>query len=139
MKSIIMAAFFFITASQLGISQNVQIKKDVVYLEDQKILQYEKYNLAEYSLKNLNGDEILYFQIKTNPETQQSYLVFNFIEQKAKINSTSVSRVSALGVKNMMEKMLTWLIKDGVIQKDGSINLDKLEIFAQKFDDYRGY
>jgi hypothetical protein len=45
--------------------------------------------------------------------------VFNFVTQKRKIESDNVGRISALGAKNMIEKMMTWLVKDKIFNACG--------------------
>jgi len=119
-------------------AQEVEIKKDNILLDGQPFLKYEKINLITFSIKDLKGEEVLFYQIKNNGTSDYSdddYLSFNFVTMKKKIQTSSVGRIVALGTKNMIEKMLRWLLNDGVFRPDGSIDTEKLDLFAEKYND----
>lgn len=131
---ILLACLFFGTTQ----AQDVVIKKDNVLLDGKPFLKYEKINLITFSIKDLNGEEILFYQIKDNGTGDYSdddYLSFNFVTMKKKVQTSSVGRIVAFGTKNMVEKMLRWLINDGVFRKDGTIDPDKLDVFYDKYND----
>jgi hypothetical protein len=118
-------------------AQKVEINKNDILLDGKPLLKYEKINLATFSIKDLNGEEILFYQIKHNgtDSSDDDYLSFNFVTMKKKIQTSSVARIVAFGTKNMVEKMLRWLISDGVFKPDGSIDANKLDIFYEKYND----
>lgn len=128
--------FALLLCGLMASAQEIKIKKDQIFLDGNPFLKYEKINLAEHSFRTENGDEVLYFQTKQD-DLGETYLVFNFVQMKRKVKSDSVGRVTALGVKNMIEKMLTWLVKDKVLNTDGTINADALDIFTDKFNDHK--
>ncbi|RYF98763.1 MAG: hypothetical protein EOO02_18265 [Chitinophagaceae bacterium] len=118
-------------------SQDVKVKKDEVLLDGKAFLNYEKLTIVEYSIKDVTGNEFLSLQIKESPTTHASYLVLYFTEAKRRIESTSIDRISGMGSKTMIEKLITWLLKDKVLNADGTINPEKLEVFSEKYNDYK--
>ena len=116
-------------------AQEVNVKKDAIYLDDSIFLKYEKLTLAEYSIKNLVGEEVLLFQIKQDPTTDKTFLSFYFVKENVKLESSNVGRVSGLGYKSMLEKLITWLLKDKVITTDGNLDPASLQMFVNKYND----
>ena len=76
-------------------------------LDGKAFLKYEKLTIVEYSIKDLTGNEFLSLQIKESPTTHASYLVLYFTEAKRRIESTSIDRISGMGSKSMIEKLIT--------------------------------
>ena len=95
-KIFIFLSIFFLSTSTV-LSQDIKIKKNEVLFDGKSFLKYEKITLAEYSIKDLSDNEILFFQTKQDPSTGATFLVFYFPESKRKIESTNVGRISGLG------------------------------------------
>lgn len=120
-------------------AQEVEIKKDKILLEGDIFLKYEKININTHSVLDLNENEILFVQFKDNETPDYSdddFYILNFTTQNIKVESTDFSRIlSFMNSRKTMEKLIKWLVKDKVINKDGSINSEKLDIFFSKYDE----
>lgn len=142
MKKTILALFALLFINALSAQdKEVEIKDDKVLVDDNQILKYEKINIDEHSFYSLNDDELINYQYKNNGTDRYSdddYFIINFINEKIKVESVNLDRVTAgLGMnsrKNMI-KMLEWLLKEKVLNTDGTINADKLETFSQKYNE----
>ena len=127
----------YLTGTFIVFSQELKVKKDEILLDDKPFLKYEKITLAEYSIKDLTGNEILFFQTKEDPKTYLTFISFYFVSLKKKIESDNIARISGMGYKTMLDKMITWLIKDKVLNTDGTVNAAQLEIFSDKYNDHK--
>lgn len=144
-KKLFFAALIFILGNSLASAQEkekeVDIKDDKVLLDGTAILKYEKININEHSFYTLGDDEIISYQYKDNETPKYAdddYCIINFLAEKVKVETTSVRHaVAGIGLnsrKNMI-KMITWLLKDKVLNTDGTINTAKLENFTQKYNE----
>ncbi|MGX7666629.1 hypothetical protein [Flavobacterium pedocola] len=120
-------------------AQEVEIVKDKILLDGKQFLKYEKINLINHSFFNMNDDEILNYRTFDNETPQfldDDYYALNFINEKIKVESTDFSRIIAfMNSRKNCEKLIKWLVKDKVINADGTINPEKLEAFVQKYDE----
>jgi AAA+ superfamily predicted ATPase len=121
-------------------SQEVEIKKDKVLLDGKEILRYEKENIFNQSFYSLTDDEeILHFRFSNN-ETQQyledDYFILDFLKEKIKVESSEVYRATVImSSRKSSEKLIKWLLKDKVLNTDGTINSEKLDNFHQKYNE----
>lgn len=121
--------------------REVEIDGDKVLLNGKVILKYEKINVAEHSFFTLNDDEIISYQLMDNgtPKIiEDNYFIINFLEQKTKVESTNFSRfISGLGMNSRknMQKLIGWLLKDKVLNEDGTLNPEKIETFFAKYNE----
>jgi AAA+ superfamily predicted ATPase len=141
MKTKLLSITIFTIASFLSANaQEVEIKKDKVLLDGKEILRYEKENVFNQSFYSLTDDEeILHYRFSDN-ETQQymedDYFILNFLGQKVKVESTEVSRATVImSSRKSSEKLIKWLLKDKVLNTDGTINPEKLDNFYQKYNE----
>ncbi len=121
-------------------AQVVKIKKDNVLLNGTAILKYNKINLAQVSFYSLNGDELLFYQTLEHCYGQRAdddCMVLNFVTAKIKFRVSDWSRIASLGVNNAMEKLIRWLVQDKVLSETGELNLEKLALFRDKYEDTR--
>ncbi len=119
-------------------AQKVEIKKDIVYFNENAILKYDKINAGEISFYSLSGDETLYYRYfpgrpGVNPVPE--YFALNFVSSHIKIETTDLGRIASLGIKNAMEKLIAWLVKEKVICADGSVDLLRLNAFYEKYNE----
>ena len=120
--------------------QVVKIKKDNVFLNGNAILKYKKINLSEVSFYSLNGDELLYYQIINHCYSQREdddCMALNFVTAKVKFRVSNFGRIASMGLKNAMEKLIKWFIEDKVLSENGELDLDKLSLFRDKYEDPR--
>jgi len=134
---IALSILIYFTGTFIVFSQDLKVKKDEILLDNQPFLKYEKITLAEYSIKDLAGNEILFFQTKEDPTTKLTFMSFNFVPLKKKIESDNIGRISGLGSKSMIDKLITWLIRDKVLNTNGTVNAEQLEIFSDKYNDHK--
>jgi hypothetical protein len=120
-------------------SQEVKIKKDKIFVDGNLFLKYEKINVNTHSVYDLDDNEILFVSFKDNETPQyldDDFYILNFTTEKIKIESSDYSRIASfMNSKKTMQKMIKWLLKDKVINKYGTINSEKLELFFEKYDE----
>ena len=142
MKKCILTSAFLVLSFSFVFSQNVEIKDDKVYLDSTEILYYEKSNQFNHSFFSLNNkDEILFFKLDNNETPKyldDDFIVINFLTQKKKVESKDTRKaISGLGInsKKNMQKLIEWLLKEKVLNNDGTINTEKLELFYEKYNE----
>lgn len=131
---LLLVSFSVITAH----AQVVKIKKDNVMLNGTPILKIKKINLAQVSFYSLNGDELLFYHYIDQCYTRKSdaeCMALNFVTAKIKFRVSDFSRIASLGLNNAMEKLIKWLVQDKVLNESGELNLEKLALFREKFED----
>lgn len=118
-----------------SVAQEILIKEPSVLINGKEVLKYE-INTAHVSYFNLEGDEIFMFKFFFNDV--KDYYVLNFLTHKVKVESSDFSYVLhgyGTNSKKNIHKLISWLVKEKVIDLDGNINVDKLEIFFEKYDE----
>lgn len=142
MKKIFFTALLFVLGSSYVMAQEkkVEIKNDKVLADGVAILKYEKINAIQHSFYSLqNDDEILLLRIFNNetPDyVNDDYFSLNFLTEKVKVETGDFSHIAAfMNSKKSMEKLVKWLLKEKVLNADGTLNHDKLEIFYEKYNE----
>lgn len=122
-------------------SQEVEIKDDKVLLDGKQILKYEKINVLQHSFYSMDDNEILLYKYNNN-ETRDyhddDYIVLNFLTEKTKVETKDIMRaVSGLGMNSRknMEKLVVWLLKEKVIDANGVLNPERVQLFFEKYDE----
>lgn len=134
-------AFFLLTISfNFYFSQEVVIKDDKVLLDGKQILKAEKISVAQYSFYTMkNDDEILmykYMDNETIKNVNDDYYILNFLTEKVKVESSDFTKIANfMNSKKGMEKLVKWLLKERVINNDGELNADRVQIFKEKYDE----
>lgn len=114
-------------------AQKVKFKGDKVLLDGEEVFKFDRKRLGtEISIFSLeNNDEIIYMVSSENGTRgyyNDDYVVFNFFEQRIKFESERL--------RSSWKKTLTALFKEGVIDKSGVINKEKLDRFVSKYSRY---
>lgn len=132
----------FLLISGLGFyfSQEVVIKDDKVLLDGKQILKAEKINVLQYSFYSMKDDEeILMFRQMDNETPKymdDDYYVLNFLTEKTKVESTDFTKIlNFMNSRKAMEKLIKWLLKERVINNDGELNPERVQIFKEKYDE----
>jgi hypothetical protein len=132
----------FFCASNLVKAQEVEIKDDKVLVDGKAILKYEKVNFFQHSFYSLTDDEELlmyrYSENETKSYQDDDYLILNFLTAKKKVECSDITKaVTGLGMssKKNMEKLITWLLKEKVIDVNGALNLTKVDTFYEKYNE----
>lgn len=123
-------------------AQEVELnKKDEVLLDGKTILNYKKINARQYSFYSLDGDEILYYKLddkETRQYIEDDFFILNFLTAKKKVETKNRSLVaSGLGMNSAknMAKLIKALLEEKVLDAEGKLNLDKLDIFYEKHNE----
>lgn len=127
MKSTLILVFAFVFTSYNTSSPVATIKNNTVFLNGSKILNFKKINIAQCSFYSLDGKEVLFYRSTDN------FVTFHFIQENIKVQTTDATRFMAPRFQKSMEKLINWLLDDQVLNTDGSINPEKLNIFKQKY------
>jgi hypothetical protein len=132
----------FFCASNLVEAQEVEIKDDKVLVDGKAILKYEKVNFFQHSFYSLTDDEELlmyrYSENETKSYQNDDYLILNFLTLKKKVECSDITKaVTGLGMssKKNMEKLITWLLKEKVIDVNGALNPTKVDTFYEKYNE----
>jgi hypothetical protein len=118
-------------------AQEVELKDDKVIVDGKEILKYEKTNNFQYSFYDATGNEILMYKYQNN-QTQDyqgdDYFTMNFLTLKRKVETSDFSLIHAVSSKKNMEKLIKLLVKEKVLEMNGNINPEKLDIFTEKYN-----
>ncbi|GLB47958.1 hypothetical protein [Neptunitalea lumnitzerae] len=127
--------FFFLAVFTLTIAnaQKVKIKKGIVSVDGKETFTTDKKGLSNsYSLFTLDGEKEIIFVNWNSNETvgygEDDFVQVTFLDDNLKIESATSLKISA---KNLFQL----LIKDKVINLDGTVNPDKLDRFFTKYDE----
>lgn len=132
--------FLFIFSFNVCFSQEAIIKDDKVLLDGKQILKVEKINVAQYSFFSMKDDEEIllyrYMDNETPKYVNDDYFILNFLTEKVKIESTDISKIANfMNSRKGMEKLIRWLIKERVLNHDGELNPDRVQVFKEKYDE----
>ena len=140
MTTKLLALLSLILSFNFYFAQEVVIKDDKVLLDGKQILKAEKINVAQYSFYTMKDDEeILMYRYMDNetPRYQEDdYYVLNFLTEKIKVESTDFTKIlNFMNSRKGMEKLVKWLLKERVINSDGELNSERVQIFKEKYDE----
>lgn len=140
LKKILLGITMFATLfTSYAQEKKVEIKDNKILINGVVALKYEKISSIEHSFYTLDDDEILMYKYNSNETPSYAaddYMILNFLTLKTKIESNDVSKsLAGLGMntKKNMEKLVTWLLKEKVINEKGELNPERLEIFYDKY------
>jgi regulatory protein YycI of two-component signal transduction system YycFG len=136
----LLTIFLLILSINLYFSQEVVIKDDKVLLDAKQILKAEKINVAQYSFFTMkDDDEILMYKYKDNETptyVDDDYFILNFLSEKTKVESKDFTKIANfMNSRKGMEKLVKWLLKERVINNEGELNPDRVQIFKEKYDE----
>jgi hypothetical protein len=102
-------------------SQDVSIKKGLVYVNDVQILNCEGSEVKGYTFYTMDGEEVLFMIL--NGWQGNNYWKFTFVkENKVLFPSTLYTR----------KAIIEALVKNGIL-KEGKWNGEKLDVFISKY------
>lgn len=122
----------FLTLSNFISAQEVKLKKEKVLLDEVEILKYERedlgvYQIHFYDLKN--NDEILF--IKRNDNETKGYLDDDYTQ----IKFIGLKKGLEVKQKKTWSSYIEWLIKNKVINSDGTLNEEKVDALIENYDE----
>lgn len=135
------AGVLFFSGCLFSTAQEAEILENKVVLDGKEILKYEKLSFSQHSFYSLDDNEILMYTYNDNETPkypEDDYLVLNFLTAKKKVETKNTTKsLSGLGLnsKKNMQKLISWLLKEKVIGPDGQLNLDRLDIFYEKYNE----
>ena len=123
MKKFYCAVLFVIT--NLALSQEVKIKKDIVYVDDKECLKIGG-DANNVSIYDLEGNEIIFLKFIHNSKYGSVYNKVTFINQKKSFTSQSYVFTKSLLIKKLLsDKTLINCVLDDA----------KVENFVMKYDE----
>jgi hypothetical protein len=136
----LMTFFLLVTSFSTYFAQEVVIKDDKVLLDGKQILKAEKINVFQYSFYTMKDDEEIlmykYMDNETPKYMEDDYFILNFLTEKVKVETTDISKISNfMNSRKGMEKLIKWLLKERVINNDGELNSDRVQIFKDKYNE----
>lgn len=136
----LLTVFLFMVSFNFYFSQEVVIKDDKVLLDGKQILKAEKINAAQYSFFTMKDDEEILMYKGMDNETpmylDDDYYILNFLTEKTKVESKDFTKIANfMNSRKGMEKLIKWLLKERVINSEGELNSDRVQIFKEKYDE----
>ena len=139
-RTILLISIITINSVAQLYSQDIEINDNQVLIDKKPVLKCEKINATEYSFYTLDKeDELLMIKFYDNGTPKyldDDYFVLNFLIEKVKIESKNIGKVIqglGLNANKNMKKLIEWLVKEKVLTTEGQINIDKLDVFKQKY------
>ncbi|KIX22692.1 hypothetical protein SY27_02390 [Flavobacterium sp. 316] len=113
-------------------SQNVKLKKNKLILDDKEIMNYELKNYSgEIHLYGLNTNDeeifIFYHDNETRETRDDDYLKIFFIKYNKKLEVAQPF--------DSWKQRVKFLIENNVIDKDGNLVEDKIDLFVLKYNE----
>ncbi len=130
-------------AGAAAAAQEVEIKEDKVLLDGKPLMKYEKINTRQHSFYTLDGDtELMMYKWSDNESRdymEDDFFILNFLTEKIKVESNQSRHQSVAGLgmnsKKNMEKLVKWLLKEKVINADGTLNPERVQTFYDKYNE----
>jgi hypothetical protein len=126
MKKLILVFALIICANTLVKSQEIDIKKDIVYIDDKEAFKIKKSNAINVSITDLEDNELVILRFIHNSIYGSVYNKVIFIEDDITFTTQSYVFTPKLLVKK--------LLADKVLQ-DGKVDTKKATLFATKYDE----
>ncbi|MGJ8591832.1 MAG: hypothetical protein ACSHXF_04755 [Aquaticitalea sp.] len=129
----VLSAVFVLAFVLVSSAQDVKLKKDYVYVDGEQKFQYDKRSGGnEMSLYTLDKEkEIVYIVFNSNGTIQNledNFVEITFIDVDMKIETQKFKGRS-------MSYLLERLFEEKVIDMEGHINQEKLDVFFRKYDE----
>jgi hypothetical protein len=137
-KTCLLVALLLFTSSLLAQTVELNKKDNTINIDGSAVLKYKKKQLVNWSLYNLKGEELVYFTTLDNGTpgyAKDDYYAITFIEQNVKVESNDYTNIQTFfNFNKALQKFVTWLVEEKVMNLDGTINEDKLQAFYTKYD-----
>lgn len=118
-------------------AQEVELKDNKVTVDGKEIFKYEKINNLHYSFYDADDNEVLMYKYQNN-QTQDyqddDYFTINFVSLKRKVETSDFSLIYAASSKKNVQKLIKLLLKEKVLDINGAINTEKLDVFTEKYN-----
>lgn len=105
-------------------SQKVKLKKEVIYIEGNEALSFEK--------KSHNNEYVIY-ELNTKNEIINVISYINEGYKKILFTESKKSLETTLGYWN--SSFIKWLIEQNVLSLEGKLNSDRIDFFIEKYDE----
>jgi hypothetical protein len=139
MKQILIIVSLCMTIAFNASAQEVVLKEPYVLINGKQVFKFEKINAYQYSFFNLDDDEFLMYKYSENETpsyTDDDFFVLNFLTLKVKVEISDFSNIiqgTGWNMNKNMAKLMTWLLKEKVLDAEGNLNSAKVEIFSDKY------
>lgn len=139
MKKLLLLLLSIVISIALN-AQTVELNKkdNTISIDGSTVLKYKKKQLVNWSIYNTNGEELVYFTILDNGTPNykdDDYYAITFIAQNVRVESNDYSNIQTFfNFNKALQKFVTWLVEEKVMNIDGSINEEKVNVFYRKYD-----
>ncbi len=121
-------------------AQNVSLNKkdNSISIDGKVVLKYKKQQMTNWSLFDMNGEELVYFTISNNGTPQyddDDFFIINFLPEKVKVETNDYTNIQTFfNFNKALEKFVAWLLREKALNSDGTLNPEKVETFRSKYD-----
>lgn len=129
----------FVFACVILQAQTVEMGGDIIKIDGKEILKFQKNKYGSFSIFNQEGDELLMYVLHNNETPsygQDDYYTLNFLTERKKVEAipaTQTTGMFGINAKKTAEKVLSWLLREKVLNSDGTINGERVDVFVQKY------
>ena len=137
MKKISLIVGFIFTFFTWSFSQEVREVDNEILIDGVKVFKVKYTKLIDFSIFSLDDEELIYCMYNENETPSyydDDYIVINFLTKKLKVETTKRDKIAVTtGVyKKSLIKLINLLITEKVMNVDGTLNEEKLNIFYEK-------
>ncbi|MCL9804944.1 hypothetical protein NAT51_05410 [Flavobacterium amniphilum] len=118
--------FAFTLISQMGFSQEIKIKDDIVTVDGKECLKINDSDANNVSILDLEGNEIIFLKFIHNSRYARLYTKVTFLKEKLTFTSSSYIFTKKLLIKK--------LLADNTLE-NCKLNPEKVERFVLKYDE----
>lgn len=113
-------------------AQKVKLKKDQVLLDGKAIMSYEKemWGVHKIHLFTLDTQDEL-IEINNNDNETDKYYDDDFVQ----IRFLTQGKMVELKSNKSFKKMIEWLIKKKIIDTNGTLLVDNIDLFVKNYDE----
>ncbi|MEI6766401.1 MAG: hypothetical protein WCM76_12225 [Bacteroidota bacterium] len=131
-RKIMIVVFCIITLPTALSAQTVKIKQGKVTINEKEVFIYKaaKYGFSLCDMKT--NEELIFIKenqgtIKEGPDADKdNFIIYNFLKQKIKVE---IARYYS------PKTCISFLFNEGVFDLDGNLNLEKITLFKEKYDE----
>lgn len=120
------------SVSIIGNAQKIELKKEKVLLDGKEIMKYNivSWGSFELHLYSLETNKEVVFINKNNNETPKYYE-----DDFTQIKFLQLGKGVETKLDKPIKKYVQWLFDNEVIDKDGNVSADKVDLFIKNYDE----
>ncbi|WP_338376476.1 hypothetical protein [uncultured Flavobacterium sp.] len=114
----------FLSISSCIYAQEIKLKKETIYIDGKAVLSYEKKSY---------GNELVIYELNTKNELITD--VYNPTSNYQKIFFIKQKKSMEMRPKYWNKSLIKWFIEQDILDVNGNLNEEKVDIFIEKFDE----